>query len=459
MSVRRITRSQATNSVADRREVELFQNLSRTLQRFAVDLNSSTESARSDSPDLDSTIINLTDSPVSMANDTLARETSPISAMGQMVTIKDALRVIPEYDGSNIPLRQFLEGCDEAREMIDPSAEKNLVKLLRCKITGEARQTIAGQSFDSLEKLREFLKSIFAPAKTVAQLLGDLGKEFQRERESVITFANRMRDLGSAVLEAERIRRGTVAESFCENIRDNVVDCFRRGLRADIEQRLLHLRDANIAELIREAVRVERELETQNNLRKNHLNNADFSRHTRKVYHCTICTSNEHDASNCGSKLQICQFCDKSGHAARECPSLPREEKCKTCHKTGHTAETCRAGLKCQYCDLPGHTAKTCFKLNGKPKTATTSAECFHCKTKGHFSVNCPQKPYRNTDECTYCGNRGHNIQNCRKRALNANRKSVNSLGRPRKNAATDPALEKDQRSDDHLLEALVGFH
>ena len=39
---------------------------------------------------------------------------------GQMVTLRDAHSMVPEFNGKNIPLGQFIEGCSEAKEMIEP---------------------------------------------------------------------------------------------------------------------------------------------------------------------------------------------------------------------------------------------------------------------------------------------------------------------------------------------------
>ena len=42
----------------------------------------------------------------------------------QTVSLKDAMKVIPEFNGANISLGQFIEGCLEAKDMIEPGAEK-----------------------------------------------------------------------------------------------------------------------------------------------------------------------------------------------------------------------------------------------------------------------------------------------------------------------------------------------
>ena len=57
----------------------------------------------------------------------------------QQVSLRDALEIVPYFDGSSKkPLKIFIEACKEAKEMV-LNAEANLVKLLRSKLTDEAR--------------------------------------------------------------------------------------------------------------------------------------------------------------------------------------------------------------------------------------------------------------------------------------------------------------------------------
>ena len=96
----------------------------------------------------------------------------------QPIPLKDALIVVPEFNGENVPLSVFLEGCDEAKEMVNAENEANLAKLIRSKLTGEARKAIYGQAFATIEQLKDFIKAIYSPSKTVHQLLGEMGNEY-----------------------------------------------------------------------------------------------------------------------------------------------------------------------------------------------------------------------------------------------------------------------------------------
>ena len=115
--------------------------------------------------------------------------------VNQTVSLKDAVKIVPEFDGSNISLGQFLEGCSDAKNMVEAGAEGNLVKLIRSKIFDEARQAIVDQTFNTVEELKNFYKAIYIPTRSVQQLIGELGREFQRDGESVISFANRLKEI------------------------------------------------------------------------------------------------------------------------------------------------------------------------------------------------------------------------------------------------------------------------
>lgn len=46
------------------------------------------------------------------------------------VSFREATESVPYFDGYNIPLQQFTRACRRAREIVPPSGERNLTKLL-----------------------------------------------------------------------------------------------------------------------------------------------------------------------------------------------------------------------------------------------------------------------------------------------------------------------------------------
>ena len=391
--------------------------------------------------------------------------TSGVTMAVQPIPLKDALTVVPEFNGENTPLSVFLEGCDEAKEMVTAENEANLVKLIRSKLTGEARKAIYGQAFGTIEELKDFIKAIYAPSKTVHQLLGEMGSDYQREHETVISFANRIKDLGRRIIETQRVNTGNIDAAFRTSITNNSIECFKRGLKPEVEQRLENADD--MEHIVQNAIKAERLVEARRVLRKegseqvgNLPQNKAIRRGTyvSQVFHaertpeardsfnmrfsitCQICSKVGHTANTRRDRLSrvslaqlVCQICNKEGHAANRCEV---SIKCQICDKLGHSAKQCRSQNirveNCQICGKAGHIASRCFQV--KPPIdrgnfqleARSQLNCQLCKRTGHTAATCRV----NTNKtCAYCQNSGHTIEDCRKRKYNERMKSGNGEG------------------------------
>ena len=335
----------------------------------------------------------------------------------QVVTSREALMVVPEFNGKNIPLGQFIEGCNEAKCMIKPESGINLVKLLRSKISGEARQAISGRTFLTIDKLKSFLKNIYSTARTILQLLGELGYEFQRENENVITFANRIRDIGTKILEVHNLDNGgKVDPNFRDNVENTMSDSFERGLKFELELRLGNEQIQDVNNLVQSAITIERKLEAQRNLRKTVNHKTENINERTRMFSCQICKRDGHETENFRSKLW-CSNCKMNGHSIKKCfknnrNRIPEQVICQLCNKQGHTATQCFGNQECQLCKKRGHTAKDCF-LN---KTAVRIT-CQLCSKQGHsadkcFSLNKPVRPVPTELNkvliCQICNRNGH---------------------------------------------------
>jgi len=83
-------------------------------------------------------------------------------------TLKYAVEDVPFFDGQNIPITYFIEGCEEAKSMFPAEAEWQFTKIIR--IVGEARRTIQDQDFDSVTQLTNYLKQIYGLSKNIYHL-------------------------------------------------------------------------------------------------------------------------------------------------------------------------------------------------------------------------------------------------------------------------------------------------
>jgi len=74
--------------------------------------------------------------------------------------LKYTVEAVPFFDGQNIPLTYFIEGCEEAKAMLPEKVELQFIKI-RTRIVGEARRTIQDQDFDSVAQLTKYLEQIY----------------------------------------------------------------------------------------------------------------------------------------------------------------------------------------------------------------------------------------------------------------------------------------------------------
>ena len=189
----------------------------------------------SDDDKSDTEVINQ-DNPVIVNNEEMA----VVIPNNQQVSLRDALEVVPLFDGSNLPLSHFIECCMEAKAMLPtPAAQEILARLLRGKLTGEARKCIFGSIYATIEELIEKLKRVYAPAKSVYQLQGELGNTFMWESENALSYAARIKEIADRIKEAHRLNNGgQVDNAFKQNLERDVIQCFIRSFRPGLEIRV-----------------------------------------------------------------------------------------------------------------------------------------------------------------------------------------------------------------------------
>ena len=240
----------------------------------------------------------------------------------QQVSLRDALEIVPIFDGRSVPLVHFIEGCEEAKQMLPPipAVEQNLVKMIRSKIIGEARKCIYGMTFEKVDDLINRLKKIYSPSKTVYQLQGELGSTYMWERESVLSYATRIKEIADQIYDAHRINNGgQLDETFKAGLEKDLIQCFLRGLRPEIEIRVEQ--GEVFKDVTNNAIEVERRLNAAADLRKGNI----FKQKPDELEENT--RSNRHEPKSIRvnytqGEVIICQFCNKRGHTASACRSL-----------------------------------------------------------------------------------------------------------------------------------------
>ena len=108
-----------------------------------------------------------------------------------------------------------------------------------------------------------------------------MGSEYQRDHETVISFANRIRDLGRRIIETQRVNAGNIDNAFRTSIENNCIECFKRGLKLEVEHRLENALD--MEHIVQNAIKAERLVEARRSLRSEDENNFRTMPQTREL--------------------------------------------------------------------------------------------------------------------------------------------------------------------------------
>ena len=201
------------------------------------------------------------------------------------------------------------------------AAQENLARLLRGKLTREAGKCIFGSTYATLEELIEKLKRVYAPAKSVYQLQGELGNTFMWERENVLSYAARIKEIADRIEDAHKLTNGDqVDNAFKQNLEKDIIQCFIRGLRPELEIRVEE--KDTFREVINDSIDIETRLAANSALRKN--KNMEYLKSDEQTNN----KNNKVTRFNVERKDKfICLICKKPGHTTEKCFHLSKAQE------------------------------------------------------------------------------------------------------------------------------------
>lgn len=146
------------------------------------------------------------------------------------VSFKEATESIPSFDGYNITLAQFARACRRARDIVPPASEYNLTKLIINRLRGRAYYAVEDEPCDSITQLIDLLNGAFGSPKTIDQYRGELSACYLKTGEHMLDYISRIKDLRTAILDAERREKGTLSFAEIGNIDELTARSFCDGL-------------------------------------------------------------------------------------------------------------------------------------------------------------------------------------------------------------------------------------
>lgn len=146
------------------------------------------------------------------------------------IPFREVTESIPSFDGYNIPLAQFARACRRAKDIVPSHSEYHLTKLVVNRLRGRAYYAVEDEPCDTITQLIDLLNGAFGSPKTIDQYRGELSACYLKAGEHMLDYISRIKDLRTAILDAERRERGTLSLAEIDNIDGLTARSFCDGL-------------------------------------------------------------------------------------------------------------------------------------------------------------------------------------------------------------------------------------
>ena len=154
--------------------------------------------------------------------------------MGRYKKPNEIARILPEFDGKNISITEFIRECREAEEFIDPNDKNSFLKIVKSRVIGEARNYLQFKTFNNLEQLLSEIKRAFTPTKNMPQLQIELARVKQGPQEKVAKYGLRVTDILQKIKEIIENSNSSNVQGLIEGATETATQCFKLGLRPEI---------------------------------------------------------------------------------------------------------------------------------------------------------------------------------------------------------------------------------
>ncbi|KYN27418.1 hypothetical protein ALC57_03196 [Trachymyrmex cornetzi] len=145
--------------------------------------------------------------------------------------VRDALELVPKYDGHNIPVWQFARACKRARDSVPQIDEALLVRILRNKLSHHAYLAVEDEMHPTVSKFIDTLKKTFGPSRSSNYYRGQLSIVFKKPNEHILDYIGRIKDLKTAIVEGDQTNFDrTLINAEISSIESYALEAFYEGL-------------------------------------------------------------------------------------------------------------------------------------------------------------------------------------------------------------------------------------
>lgn len=218
--------------------------------------------------------------------------------------------IIPEYDGNQSTLSDFISACSFVFEQIDENLQPGFLFVVKNKLIGPAKQFISSRSLNDWESVRQLLIGHFGDCRDTESLLRDLTACVQKPNETPRSFVQRIENL------LTKLRNAVSLDATLTNDTRPILNLSHEkialktllaGLSDPMGPIIRSQKPASIDEAINFI------LEEENIYYLKNKNAARDSKHVQKV----LPRSNFHNDQK--KEIKVCNYCKNRGHVISEC--------------------------------------------------------------------------------------------------------------------------------------------
>ena len=178
--------------------------------------------------------------------------------MAHTMAMQSAIGSVPPFDGTNIPLKDFIQDVRNAAADITDDQLPCFLKKVLGKLRGSARNSTFGVSFETVDDLVRHLKRRFAPGKTYTYYLSQLNDLRMKQGDTVGDFCDRLNILLMGAENALKEDKGRAyVAAMMLPMKEAAIDIFIRGLPGNISAAVDASHPADLESAYKEAVRIE----------------------------------------------------------------------------------------------------------------------------------------------------------------------------------------------------------
>lgn len=257
-------------------------------------------------------------------NLTFSYPNNPLQVTGNSKSyLRDALELVPKYDGHNIPVWQFARACKRAKESIPLIDEAHFVRMLRNKLSNHAYLAVEDEIHPTVEKFVDCLKRTFGSGRSSNYYRGQLSMAYKKQNEHILDYIGRIKDLRTAIIEGDQTNLDrSLNELEITSIDSFALEAFYEGLPREYRIELRAEGYNDFADACTKVLLINRRLEREeirNKSTRNYRDNSVPANSMRSQRDNFTTSPNASPNPPTNGAQKICSFCKRIGHLIHEC--------------------------------------------------------------------------------------------------------------------------------------------